>query len=72
MNLTDMVVLVVSLWGMTAEGKWVYMGNQYVQQQPMTLTECSEFIAKYNWAKFEKNPYYKIQLACYHTGDKNE
>ena len=70
MNLTDMVVLVVSLWGQTSSGEWQYIGNQYVQQQPMTLTECSEFIAGQNWGKYEKNPYCKIQLACYHTGDK--
>ena len=45
MNVTDLVVLVVSLWGQTASGEWQYIGNQYVQQQPMPLTECSEFIA---------------------------
>ena len=72
MNVTDLVVLVVSLWGQTASGEWQYISNQYVQQQPMPLTECSEFIATNNWKKFEDNPYYKIELACYHAGEKNE
>ena len=72
MNVTDLVVLVVSLWGQTAEGEWKYIGNQYVQQKPMPLTECSELIAAKNWKKFENNPYYKIQLACYHAGEKNQ
>ena len=72
MNVTDLVVLVVSLWGQTASGEWKYIGNQYVQQQPMTLTQCSELIATKNWKKFEDNPYYKIELACYHAGEKNE
>jgi hypothetical protein len=70
MNVTDLVVLVVSLWGQTASGEWTYIGNQYVQQQPMPLTECSELIAAKNWAKFEDNPYYKIELACYYAGEK--
>ena len=72
MNVTDLVVLVVSLWGLTEEGEWTYIGNQYVQQQPMTLTECSELIAPKNWAKFEDNPYYKIELACYYAGEKSD
>ena len=48
MNVTDLVVLVVSLWGQTASGEWQYIGNQYVQQQPMPLTECNEFNATNN------------------------
>tara|TARA_Y100000022_G_scaffold195473_1_gene201181 strand:+ start:428 stop:646 length:219 start_codon:yes stop_codon:yes gene_type:complete len=72
MNLTDMVVLVISMWGMTAEGQWVYMGNQYVNQKPMTLTECSELIAPQRWTKYEENKFYKIELACYHVPEKKQ
>mgnify|MGYP005680358379 CR=1 FL=1 len=71
MGLTDVVILVISMWGKTVSGDWVYMGNQYVNQTPMTLTECSELIDPTNWNKFEENEYYKIQLACYHAGSKN-
>lgn len=71
MGLNDVVILVITMWGKTASGEWAYIGNQYVQQQPMTLTECSEFIAPENWKKFEDNEYYKIQLSCYYAGDKD-
>ena len=69
MELTDLVVLVISLWGKTATGEWAYIGNQYVHQEPMTLVECSELIAPQNWAKFEQNEFYKIELACYYAGE---
>ena len=72
MNMTDMVIFVITLWGKTATGEWTYIGNQYVHQEPMTLTECSEFIAPENWLKFEDNEYYKIQLNCYYAGTPNE
>ena len=66
MNLTDLVVLVITMWGQTANGQWEYIGNQYVNQNPMTLVECSDVIAPKNWKSFETNGYYKIQLACVH------
>jgi len=72
MNITDVVIFVITLWGKTATGEWAYIGNQYVHQEPMTLIECSEFIATDKWAKFEENEYYKIELACYHAGTPNE
>jgi hypothetical protein len=50
----------------------MYIGNQYVHQEPMTLAECTEFIAPRNWGKFVENEYYKIELACYHAGPRNE
>lgn len=68
MNLTDAVIFVITMWGKTATGEWAYIGNQYVQQQPMTLTECTEFIAPENWQSFAQNEFYKIELACYHAG----
>ena len=71
MGLNDVVILVISMWGKTVTGEWVYIGNQYVNQTPLTLAECSEIIAPANWNKFEENKNYKIQLACYHAGSKN-
>ena len=72
MNVTDLVVLVVSLWGQTAEGEWKYIGNQYVQQQPIPLPDCSALTAAKTWKKIDNNPSYKIQLACYYAGEKND
>ena len=57
MDLTDVVILVITIWGKTVSGEWVYMGNQYVNQTPMSLAECSELIAPTNWNKFEENEY---------------
>ena len=68
MNLTDAVIFVITMWGKTASGEWAYIGNQYVHQEPMTLAECTEFIAPENWKLFEDNEYYRIELACYHAG----
>lgn len=72
MNIADAVVLVISMWGRTESGEWAYIGNQYVNQAPMTLTECSELINPKDWARFEQNPYYKIELACFHAGEPKE
>ena len=72
MNITDAVIFVITLWGKTAAGEWMYIGNQYVHQEPMTLAERTEFIAPRNWGKFVENEYYKIELACYHAGPRNE
>ena len=72
MNITDAVILVITMWGKTASGEWTYIGNQYVHQEPMTLAECSEFIAPDNWNIFADNEFYKIELACYHAGTPNE
>jgi len=72
MNITDMVVLVISMWGQTELGEWVYIGNQYVNQEPMTLAECSELISPDKWAKYQENQFYKIELACYYAGEPKE
>ena len=71
MGLNDVVILVISMWGKTASGEWEYIGNQYVNQTPLTLSECSEIIAPANWNKFEENEHFKIQLACFHAGEQN-
>jgi hypothetical protein len=71
MNLADAVVLVVTMWGNNGS-TWEYIGNQYVHQQPMTLVECSEFIAPKNWEAFEDNEYYKIEVSCVHIPEEKK
>lgn len=66
--MTDLVVLVISMWGQQASGEWVYMGNQYVHQEPMTVQECQNLVTPEKWAQFQQNPYYRIELACYEAG----
>tara|TARA_B100000035_G_C20975548_1_gene543016 strand:- start:896 stop:1111 length:216 start_codon:yes stop_codon:yes gene_type:complete len=70
MSITDAVVLVITMWGKTASGEWVYIGNQYVNQTPMPLTECSEMISPDNWEIFADNEYYRVELSCYHVPEE--
>ena len=72
MNMTDIVIFVITMWGKTAAGEWEYIGNQYVHQEPMTLTECVEFTSADQWKSFEKNEFYKIELVCYFAGKNDE
>ena len=71
MNLFDPVVLVMVMWGLTAEGEWTYIGNQYVRQEVMTTRECLEFIDDSKWEKFEENKFYKVELMCYDVKESN-
>ena len=34
-------VLVISMWGLTGEGDWTYIGNQDVLKQEFTLEQCT-------------------------------
>ena len=56
-------VLVVSLWGNNGTD-WVYIGNQYVQNEPMTVDRCVEMANLDNWSWWETNEYYTVQLSC--------
>lgn len=67
--MTELVVLVISMWGQQVSGEWVYMGNQYVHQETMTVQECRDLINPPKWVKFQQNPYYKIELACFAAGE---
>tara|TARA_Y100001973_G_C5169162_1_gene317980 strand:+ start:240 stop:440 length:201 start_codon:yes stop_codon:yes gene_type:complete len=58
-------VLVLSMWGLTAEGQWTYIGNQNVLKQDLTFEECQKLADKSSWEKHHKNDYYDIQLDCY-------
>ena len=56
-------VLVVSLWGNNGTD-WIYIGNQYVLNYPMTIEKCNEMADLDNWSWWETNEYYTIQLNC--------
>ena len=57
-------VLVLSIWGQTESGDWVYIGNQYVQNDPIPLEHCEYLADLDNWSWHETNEYYTIQLDC--------
>jgi len=55
-------LLVVSVWGFTAEEEWVYVGNNVVLDVLMTQKECDS-MAK-NWVWRERNKNYKLITSC--------
>ena len=59
-----MFVLVLTLWGQTESGDWVYIGNQYVLNDPMPKEKCLYMAELDNWSWHETNEYYSIQLEC--------
>jgi len=67
--MTDMFVLVISMWGLTAEGEWTYIGNQDVLRQEFTLEQCEIIADDSMWQKNHSNDYYDIQLDCFHVDD---
>ena len=64
-------LVVISMWGFNGT-EWVYIGNQYVMQEPFTLRQCKKIIDSNIWKSFIKNKNYKIQLDCIHkdSGEK--
>ena len=58
-------VMVVSMWGHTAEGEWVYIGNQSVLNQDLTEKQCESMGDKKQWKHFSNNPYYGLKFQCY-------
>ena len=61
--MNTLYVLVITLWGLTAEGNWVQVGNQLVLNEPMTKQEC-EIMAN-NWNKYELNEFYRMSIECH-------
>ena len=55
-------LLVISIWGFTAEKEWVYVGNNIVLDVLMPIEEC-DAMAK-NWVWRENNEYYKFIVHC--------
>ena len=54
-------LIIMSLWGYDGT-EWVYVGNQYVNQEPMTKEECLQ--ETNNWIKYEDNEYYRLSIEC--------
>ena len=40
--MNTLYVLVITLWGLPAEGNWVQVGNQLVLNQPIAKEQCEE------------------------------
>lgn len=57
-------VLVLTLWGQTESGDWLYIGNQYVYNDTMSEEKCLYMAELDNWSWHESNRYYSIQLEC--------
>ncbi len=57
-------VLVLTLWGQTESGDWLYIGNQYVYNDTMSEEKCLYMAELDNWSWHETNRYYSIQLEC--------
>ena len=64
-------VLVITMWGLTAQGQWTYIGNQDVLKQDFTLEQCEMLADKSVWRKHHTNDYYDIQLDCHEKAPKD-
>lgn len=66
----EMFILVLSMWGKTASDEWIYIGNQYVYNTPMTQEQCENIINPSSWSFHGTNEYYKVQLECMPQGSE--
>jgi len=62
-------VLVISMWGFNGS-EWVYMGNQFVNNNPMSKSQCEALIADDQWTRHIENEYYSIQFDCFEVDKK--
>tara|TARA_R100000995_G_scaffold74689_1_gene43819 strand:- start:329 stop:517 length:189 start_codon:yes stop_codon:yes gene_type:complete len=60
--MTQLFVLVISLWGFDGN-EWVYVGNQIVLNEPMVKEECMEI--KEDWSWHEQNEFYRFSIECH-------
>ena len=60
----EMFILVLSMWGKTASDEWLYIGNQYVYNTPMTQEQCENIANRGSWSHHITNEYYKVELDC--------
>jgi len=58
-----MFVLVFSLWGFNGDD-WVYIGNQYIYNEPMPIDICMFIAHQNNWSKYETNENYRLSVEC--------
>ena len=69
----ELYVLILSMWGLTAQGEWTYIGNQYVFNTPMPKEQCEELIDKDNaWSIHITNEYYGIKFDCMPESAENK
>tara|TARA_Y100001937_G_scaffold88850_1_gene120068 strand:- start:356 stop:565 length:210 start_codon:yes stop_codon:yes gene_type:complete len=67
--MTKVFVLVISMWGLTAEQVWVYTGNQLVLKEKFyELEKCESFGRKF--MKFDFNKFYTMKVQCVEDIDK--
>ena len=68
-RMTKVFVLVISMWGLTAEQVWVYTGNQLVLKEKFyELEKCESFGRKF--MKFDFNKFYTMKVQCVEDIDK--
>ena len=60
----ELYVLILSMWGKTVSDEWLYIGNQYVYNTPMTQEQCEQLIDKKEWSIHITNEYYGIKFDC--------
>jgi len=60
-----MFVIVISMWGLTAEDEWTFIGNQYVNNNPMSYEACQAITDDSQWDRHRTNAYYDINIDCW-------
>ena len=55
-------LLVITIWGFSAEKEWVYVGNNIVLDVLMPIEECDAMAR--NWVWRENNANYKFIVHC--------
>jgi len=63
MQVTKVFVLVISVWGLTAEKVWVYTGNQLVLKEKFYELEKCEELGR-SFIKYDFNEYYTMKVQC--------
>ena len=55
-------LLVVSIWGFTAENEWVYVGNNIVLDMLMPIEKCDAMTRNWIWRQSNEN--YRLVVHC--------
>ena len=61
-------LLVVTMWGQTEDGTWLYIGNQAVLNHEFSYEQCEKIAADESWTKWMDNQYYDVQFDCHEKG----
>tara|TARA_Y100001963_G_scaffold145152_1_gene218355 strand:+ start:856 stop:1062 length:207 start_codon:yes stop_codon:yes gene_type:complete len=62
-------LMVISMWGYNGTA-WEYIGNQWIDNTPMTQEVCEEKIKRKNWSIVQKNGFYALQFDCFHKSQE--